>query len=641
MPCQVNGWCAGRTGVASPEARQLLSPFPNPHLPMDMMTTVALGVVVVAIVLLSIDRIPVEVSSLAIVVLLVLTGLLTPREALSGFSSETAIFIFALLALTQGLEATGVMQLVGRRLLSLSGSSSWGFTVMLLVAVCAFSSVASNTAVTAAFLPVAMASAAQAGVSPRRLLMPMAFSSMLGGTVFLFGTSTNLVVSAAMEEQGLGRLGFAELTPVGLLLAVVGIIATLVLMRRLLPERGVEHEAKCLPRRDYVTEAVLTPRSRFAGKELRCLTEGLGIPVRGLVRQGTLLPPEPREVLVAREHLLIAGGLDDILRVKSLRSIGLRADLRIPESPRQTYALVEVSVPPTSALAGRSLRDVRFAERYGLVVLAIHRHPFLPSVHPQPSATDGLPGGEVLKNLPLSVGDLLLLGGPEQRVRGLARDEDLTVLGDVEYQRPRYRRAALAVAIFAGTVLVAGLRLTSPAIAGLAGMLVMVATGCVDARTAFRVDWRVVIMIGALLTLGSAVEKSGMGEHVAQGLLPLVELVGPRGVLFVLMLGTIVLSVPMSNQAAALLMLPVGIHAAMDMGLDPRAFAIGICLAASCSFLTPLEPSAALVYGPGRYRFRDFLRVGTPLTALMLALLTVVVPLVWPLAGPGVAGGLG
>ena len=203
-----------------------------------MVVTLALGVVVVAIVLLSIDRIPTEVSSLAIVVLLVLSGLLTPQEALSGFSSETAIFIFALLALTQGLSTTGVMQLVGRRLLFLARFSSQAFVVMLLVAVCAFSSVASNTAVTAAFLPVATASAERTKVSSRRLLMPMAFASMLGGTIFLFGTSTNLVVSAAMEQWGLERLGFTELTPVGLPLAIIGVGVTLVLMRWLRPPTG-------------------------------------------------------------------------------------------------------------------------------------------------------------------------------------------------------------------------------------------------------------------------------------------------------------------------------------------------------------------------------------------------------------------
>jgi len=600
-----------------------------------MVTIVALGVMVIAIVLLSIDRIPIELSSLAIIVLLVLSGLVTPREALSGFSSDTAIFIFTLLALTQGLSATGVMQLVGRRLLSLSRFNPRVFVVMMLVAVCAFSSVASNTAVTAAFLPVVTAASTQARVAPRGVLMPMAFTSMLGGTIFLFGTSTNLVVSAALEQVGLERIGFAELAPVGLPLAVVGIIATLMLVRRFLPERGAEGGERALPRREYVTEAVLTPGSRLVGKELRYVTEGLGIPVRGLVRDGVTLPPEPREVLVAQEHLIIAGGLDDILRVKDLRSIGLSADLRIPEGQRQAYTLVEVSVPPTSALAGRSLRDIRFAERYGLVALAIHRHPTLQSAHEHLSLMDSLRGRDALKNLSLAVGDMLLLGGPEKRVRELERDEELTVLGSVEYQRPRYRRAVLSVCIFASTVVIAGLRITSPAIAGLAGLVMMVAVGCVDSRTAFRVDWRVVIMIGALLTLGLAMEKNGVGEFLAQGVIPLVGIVGPRGVLCVLMIATVLLSVPMSNQAAALIMLPVGIHAALDMGLDPRAFAMGICLAASYSFLTPLEPSAALVYGPGRYRFRDFLRVGTPLSVLMLTLLTVAVPLVWPFTTVG------
>lgn len=595
-----------------------------------MTIIVALGMVVLAIVLLSVERIPIEVSSLAIVVLLVVSGLATPREALSGFSSETAIFIFALLALTQGLGATGVMQLVGRRLCFVARFSPQAFSVMMLVTVCAFSSVASNTAVTAAFLPVITASSMRAGVPSRQLLMPMAFASMLGGTIFLFGTSTNLVVSAAMDDMGLGRIGFAELAPVGLPLAVVGLAVTWFLARKLLPARAAGDETVPAGSREYLTEAALTRRSRLVGKELRSLTEGLGIPVRGVVRAGAVLPPAPGEVLTQEDHLIVAGSLQDILRLKDLRSVGLRADPWSVADERRRPTLVEVSVPATSALVGQSLRDSRFAERYGLVALAIHRHPSLQSLHRHLNLLERLEGGSAMKNIPLSVGDMLLLSGPERRVRELAREEELTVLGSIEYQRPRYRRAGLALLIFAATVVAAGLRVTSPAIVGLAGLLAMIATGCVDARTAFRVDWRVIIMIGALLTLGQSVERSGAGEFLARGIVPLASMVGPRGVLGALMLGTLLLSIPMSNQAAALIMLPVGVHAALEMGLDPRTFALGTCLAASCSFLTPLEPSAALVYGPGRYRFSDFLRVGGPLTLLMLVLLTLAVPLVWP-----------
>lgn len=597
-----------------------------------MTIPLALGMVVVSVVLLSIERIPIEVSSLTIVVLLALSGLVSPEEALAGFSSEAAIFIFALLALTQGLGATGVMQIVGRRLLVFARIGPGAFVAIMLTVVCAFSAVASNTAVTAAFLPVAIASAKQAKVLPSRLLMPMAFSSMLGGTITLFGTSTNLVVSAAMENLGLPGIGFLELARLGLPLALIGMTATLLVAPRLLPARGGEEGDSTLVRRAYLTEAVLTAGSRLIGKELGYLTGAIGAPVCGVLRSGRMLAPDPAMVLTGEDHLVISGSLDEILRVKDLRSVGLRADLRYPPPGRNGLMLVEVSVPPTSGLIGKSVRAARFADRYGAVVLGIHRHPTLQGAHRELDLLGSVSEGKALRDAPLSAGDVLLVSGPERRIRKLARDEDVTVLGTVEYERPRYRRAALAVLIFACTVLIAGTRVTSPAIAGLAGMLLMIGTGCVDPRTAFRVDWRVVIMIGALLALGVAMERSGAGEFLAQGILPIARASGPRGALVALMLATILLSIPMSNQAAALVMLPIGVHTAMELGLDPRTFAIGTCLAASCSFLTPLEPSAALVYGPGHYRFSDFLRVGTPLTGILLIVLAFGVPLFWPFA---------
>lgn len=594
-----------------------------------MTIALALGMVALAIVLLSMERIPIEVSSLGIVVLLVLSGLVTPEEGLAGFSSETAIFIFALLALTQGLGATGVMQIVGRRMVVFARYGPLAFVGLTLVVVAAFSSVASNTAVTAAFLPVVIGSAAQAKVPVSRMLLPMAFASMLGGMITLFGTSTNLVVSGAMEGMGLRRIGVLELAPVGLPLAAIGLVATLFFVRRLLPAREAKDESP-LAQREYLTEAALTRRSRLTGRKLRALTDSFHAPVRGVVREGRLLPPDPGLVLAADDHLIISGGLEDILRIKDLRSIGLRAELREGDDPRKPPMLVEASIPPTSMLIGRTLRSTRFGERFGLRVLAIHRHPTLQILHGHLDLLGKVAQGRALADIPFSAGDLLLISGTEGRVRELSQDAELTVLGGVEYEPPRYRRALLAIAIFIATIVVAGMNLTSPAIVGLAGLLVMVLSGCVDARTAFRVDWRIVIMIGALLTLGRAMDESGAGALLAQGVLPLAGLIGPRGVLVVLMVTTVLLSIPMSNQAAALLMLPVGVHAAAGLGLEPRTFAIGICFAASCSFLTPLEPSAALVFGPGRYRFSDFIRVGGPLSALMLALLTVGVPLVWP-----------
>jgi di/tricarboxylate transporter len=602
---------------------------PAASAPVAMEIALALGTVIVAITLLSIDRIPIEVSSLSIVVILALTGQVTPTEALAGFSSDTAIFIFALLAMTQGLAATGVMRIAGRRLLAATKVSTRAFVIALWCVVAAFSSIASNTAVTAAFLPVVMSAAAQTGVSPRRILMPMAFASMLGGTIFLFGTSTNLVISSAMSTMGLGSIGFAELTPIGLPLTVIGIAAVYVTANRLLAGRGSREDEQPAARREYVAEALVSPGSRLVGASMQEVSEHLSVPVHALVREGRPLTASDERVH-ENDLVVISGTSDDILRIKDMRSISFRGDLRPIDAGRTPMMLFEISVPPTSMLEGRSLGDVRFADRYGLVVVALHRHPTLQRVVPELDLLDSMASGEQLKNVRLSVGDLLLVRGPQERIRELESDEDLTVLAGVEYERPRYDRAGVALVIFASTVIVAGIGLVSPAIAGLTGLLLMLITRCLTSATAFRVDWRVVIMIGALLTLGLAMERSGSGDLVARAIVPLASSIGPYGLLVVQMLLTIVLSIPMSNQAAALIMLPIGVHAAMQTGMNPRTFAIATCLAASCSFVTPFEPAAALVYGPGRYRVLDFLRAGAPVTAISLVVIAIGVPLVWP-----------
>ncbi|CAM4310074.1 hypothetical protein COSO111634_36875 [Corallococcus soli] len=229
---------------------------------------------------------------------------------------------------------------------------------------------------------------------------------------------------------------------------------------------------------------------------------------------------------------------------------------------------------------------------------------------------------------------MLLLRGPRGRVAELAGGANLMVLEGHEYEPPRYAKALLAVILFVAALGAGSVGLLELSVAGLAGMLAMIATGCVDARTAFRVDWRVVLLIGSMMALGLAMEESGAGKFIGDHVARLGAYGGPRAVLALLMVLTIALSAPMSNQAAALVVLPVALSAATQLGVDLRPFAMGITLAASCSFITPLEPSCVLVYGPGHYRFTDFFRLGTPLTAVLVAFLVVAVPWVWPFAGP-------
>ncbi|OJT26690.1 SLC13 family permease [Archangium sp. Cb G35] len=601
------------------------------------MTGIALvlAVVFIAIVLFSIEAIPLEVTALAVVCLLALTGVLTPSEAFAGFSNETVIFIFALLAMTQGLSATGVMHRAGNWLAHLGRLGSRGFMLGLMLLVAAFSAFVPNTVTTAALLPAALRGAKAAGLRRSKVLMPLAFASMLGGMSFLYGTSTNLVISARLDELGLGPIGLVELTPAGLPVALLGVAIIFLLAPVVLPTRTSVREEEGQARA-FITEAYVPRRSRLPGKQLSWLERWLGLEVVAVIREAQRLDPEPGLVLEREDRLLLVGRRQDILRIRHLRGLVLRHELEVQEARRgREPVLAEALVPPDSELVGTTVREARFAERHGVCLLALHRHPSI-QVHSEP------PTPRFPRDVKLYPGDGLLLVGPRECLRELAREPSLLLLPDIEeLEAPRHSKAFLSLTIFVTALVLGSVGLVPLSVAGVAGVLLMVLTGCLDPKHTFRIDWRVVLLIGSMMALGLAVEKSGAGGFLGGLAANVADIGGPRLVLLCLMLLTVILSIPMSNQAAALVTLPLGLSAAAGLGVNPRTFAMGIALAASCSFITPLEPSCMLVYGPGRYRFSDFFRLGGPLTALMLGALLVLVPWVWPMEAHGLSGGVG
>ncbi|ABC83201.1 SLC13 family permease [Anaeromyxobacter dehalogenans] len=600
-----------------------------------MAAALVLGTVLLALVLFWTEWVPVEVTSLLVICVLAATGVLTPRQAFSGFSDDTVIFIFTLLAMTQGLAATGVVKAVGERLTVLGRFGPTPFLVALLVTVAAFSSFVSNTVTAAAFLPVAVSGAERVGMPKREVLMPMAYASMLGGTVLLFGTSTNLVMSAAMARSGLGRIGVTELAPLGLPIAVLG-IALVVLVARPLLRRGERPaEPEAVPERAYLSEVAVPAGSPHVGQPLSEVAPTLGARPVAVVRDGEPRPAEPGAVLAPDDRVVVEGRREEIVGAAAAPGVALGTGAAAaPPEPApgapDAPVVVEASVPPGSRLAGKALAEADLAAQLGLDVLGIHRRPVVQRLTKLQLLAPGRRRGGSIGALPIAAGDLLLLRGSRERVRALADGGLLLVLSGVDAEPLRRRKALLAAAIFLAALGVGTAGRMPMAVAGLAGLLAMIFTGCVDARRALRVDWRVVLLVGSMLALGLAMEESGAGRLVGERLAAAGTLAGPHGVLLALVVLTIVLSAPMSNQAAALVMLPVAIAAAHRLGVDPRPFAIGVTLAGSCSFVTPLEPASMLVYGAGRYRFADFVRVGTPLTLAIVALLTLGVPLVWP-----------
>lgn len=597
-----------------------------------MHAAIALGIVAVALVLFWKEWVPIEVTSILVVFLLAATGVLTPADAFSGFANDTVIFIFALLAMTQGLAATGVMRALAGRLGFLGRLGDVGFVIGVMVIVAAFSSVVSNTVTTAAFLPIVMSGAARAGVPNRQVLLPLSFASMLGGTITLFGTSTNLVMSEVMERAGLGPLRVFELAPAGIPITVVGVVVIALVAPRLLRGDAGQEDEDALPERAYLAEVAVPHGSPHVGRAIGDVAHALGAKPIAVVRDDRAVP-HPDPIVRPEDRVVIEGPREEI--VEAADAGGVRTPDEEAAAPARDEAdsavlVVEAAVPPESRLVGRTMGQARLAERLGVELLAIHRRP---ASHRQTrramqgTARDAPSLGE----LPISVGDVLLLRAPAERIRELASAGLLLVLTGIEHDPPRRGKGLLAIALFLGALVVGSLKLLPMAVAGLAGMLAMVLTGCVDGRRALRVDWRVVLLIGSMLALGLGMEKSGAGKVVGEAVAHVATFGGPRAVVVVLAALTIVLSAPMSNQAASLVVFPIALAAAQRLGIDPRPLAIAVTLAGSCSFMTPLEPSAMLVYGAGRYRFADFVRTGAPVTAAVVVLIALLVPIVWPM----------
>lgn len=595
-----------------------------------MTAILVLAVVALTLVAFWLEIWPVEVVSLLVVAVLAAARVLRPEEAFAGYANETVIFIFTLLAMAQGLASTGFVQLASRRLTRVTRLGRTAFLLATLGTVAAVSAFVSNTVTTAAFLPVVIAAAARAHVSKREVLLPMSFASMLGGTITLFGTSTNLVMSAVIARAGLPPIGPLELAPLGLPVTVGALLVLAIAAPRLLRARDEDEAAPVEPRRAYLSELVVPAGSPEGGKALADVTAGLGVNVLGVVREGAALPAEPERPVAPRDRLVVEASREDLAQANQV------AGVEITSAPGagggEEAVLVEASVPPGSRLVGRSLDELRLAARYGLEPLALHRRPTLQRVTKLQLLSRARGPAASFTALPLAPGDVLLLRGPAARARELADGAVLLVLTGVPDQPLRPRKALLAAALFASALLAGTTGALPLPVAGLAGLLAMILTGCVDARRALRIDWRVVLLIGSMMALALAMEKSGAGRLVGEGVARVAVLGGPRAVLLALVVLTIVLSIPMSNQAAALVVFPIALSAAARLGVNPRAFAIGVTFAASCALMTPLEPSAMLVYGIGRYRFSDFVRVGGPLTAALVVVVTLAVPLLWPFA---------
>ena len=603
------------------------------------------------------ERLSPDVTALLALLALLLTGVLTPAEAFSGFSHPATISVAAVLVLSAAVERTGALTFIARRLLAPLGRSEALLTLSVMLVISALSAFINNTAAVAVFIPVVIEVCRRTGASPGRVLMPMSHAATFGGMCTLVGTSTNLVAHEFARSQGLQGFSMFELGKVGLPMLAAGYAYVLLVGRRFLPRDPPGDVAPLVHAGRYLAELVVLPGGPWDGRELGAgqFERDLDLELVGLTRDGQAKGTGgPNLRLAAHDSLLVRGELEKVLALDGLDGLELHRPRRLPPSFDKTPAghtetsradtesmsdapapdsstraqptreaaprqpLAEVVVLTTSGLVGQTLKDARFAERYDVIVLALRRRG---EVRERPSET------------PLLAGDMLLVEGGRSALRALAETRGFLVVGTPAHPEARPGRLIITVATLLAVVAVVTFGLLPIVTAATAGCAVLMLTGSLRPREAYRaIDLSLVFLLAGSLALGTALEKTGVTDVLAVWLTQLSTATGPFVVVVCFFFVAVLLSELMSNSGTVALLGPVTLSVAAQMNVNPMALLAAVTFGSSAAFAMPIGYQTSLmIYGPGGYRFRDFLRMGLPLDLLLALLALWLIPVFWPL----------
>lgn len=590
-----------------------------------------LGVVTVALVLFLWNRLRLDVVALLVLALLVILGLVTPEESIQGFANEATITVALMLVLSAGLLKTGFVDVLGSRIARLAQGSELRLLALILAVVVPLSAFINNTAAVAILLPMIIGLTREMGIPPSRMLMPLSYSGQLGGTLTLIGTSTNLLVAGLVIDLGVERIRLFDITPPALILVVVGIAYLLTIGRRLVPDRESSRELlETYELHEYLTALVVRDDSPMTGRTLGESDFGKrhGLRVLRIDREDEVVKePGPDTEIRAGDMLLVEGSIPHIAEIRqkhgveisgTREEVGAVAAEAAEPPPPEEEELAEVMLPPRSPLVGTTLQEAHFEQQWGLDVMAILRH--------------GHPLQKPLGSVELRGGDILLVSGRPKDLRDAHESEQVALVQALDMPEKRRSKLKFAVPILLGVVLLPALGITRIMVSALLGVVAMFLTGCLTPEEAYEeMDWMVVILLGAILPLGVAMQNTGAAEYVAAGVLGFTRPLGPYGVLAAFFLLTVSLTSVISNNGAAVVLTPIAVAAAAAMELSPLPFVVAVMFGASNAFMTPIGyQTNVFVYAPGGYRFSDFTRVGGPLVLLIAAVATFVIPIFFP-----------
>ena len=583
----------------------------------DSSSQITLAILAGAIVLFVSGWLAPEVTGLLAAGLLIATGVLKPGEAVEGFGSPALVTLMGLFALSAGLFRSGGLDRLRAAIGSDAIRSPKRMIALMVAVVAPVSAFVPNTPIVATLLPVVEGWCRRRGVSPSKVLLPLSFATVLGGTLTLLGSSVNLLASDVSEKLGYGAFHLFSFSAIGLGVWLVGGVVMVLLADRSLPDRGLDDDnlVASLSSGGYLTEVQIPPGSELIGQSLHAtrLQRRFDVDVLELHRdQERFLPPLAGRTLVLGDRLLLRCSREDLLRLQQEDTVVLAPtpDAAYQADQQNNQRIVEVLLPSGSTLAGDCLRDLRFRQRYNCTVLALRRGNDLVR--------------ERIGRVVLREGDVLLLQGPKDAIRGMQANNDLVVLEQLEKDLPTVSRKRISLSIAALVILLPTFQLIPLVAAVLLGTVAMVATGCLrpgELQRAIRLD--VILLLGSLASFSVALEKTGLAAAMAQGLIASLRNWPIYWALAAVFLFTTILTEVMSNAATVAMVIPIAGQLALGLGHPPMAFIYAVLFGASQCFLSPVGYQTNLmVFGPGRYRFLDIARYGFPLTCTM----TVVVP---------------
>ncbi len=584
-----------------------------------------LAIIFGALILFALDRLRVDVIALLVLLAVGLTGLVSAEEVFLGFANPAVITVWAVYIVSGALFKTGVADLMGQFLLKLAGSNEARLVAVIMIACGTMSAFMNNVGATAMLLPAVVAISRQTKVPVSKLLIPLAFSSLMGGNMTLIGTPANILASNILIDSGLPSFTLFEFFPTGVVIFTAGIAYMVLIGRHLIPVRTPPSDFSAnLQLREYISEVRVLAGSPLEGQTLIESRFGADydLTVLAIDREGASSIVVHRDTKIqANDLLIVKGSVNKLLDAQS--SLGFQVKDEHHDLPTEQdlegTAIIEATLAPRSHIVGRNLQEVRFRDRYGFTALAIWRY------------------GDIitqrLRDLPLKFGDVLLLQGPRHRMPALQQGDDFLVLEPVEVEPNRRKKAWIATSILLltlGLVIFAGYHI---AIAMVIGSVLMVLSGCLTMDEAYEsIDWKTVFLVAGMLPLGTAMESTGTARFLADLTTDLVGNFGPLAILAGVYVLSALITQPMSNAAAVVLMVPIAVDIAVGLGANHQPLVLAAVIGASTSFLTPVGHKAnVLVFGPGGYRFFDYTRTGALLTVALLIVSMIFIPIFWPL----------